>query len=164
MAWNVREESVFPTSLFENMVWTKERELAFVREDAPLLNVMRTVMMIVKSPDPAVQAKGRGLDVVAALKQISATNGNWAMLGEIMRGTPFHGILSPTYDPVQAANTVLEQGQGKVGALAVRVDQTFYGGKYQHVRDVKDALREAKVPVIADDLVLYPYQVYDLYS
>jgi len=157
MAWNVREESVYPRSLFECMVWTKERELYFVREDAPLMNLMRTVMMMIKNPDAALQAKARGLDVVAALKAQTDEKG-WAVLGDISRGTPFQGVLAPLFDAVQATHaTIAASG---AGAVALRVDQTYYGGKYQHVRDVKDALREARVPVIADDLVLYPYQLY----
>lgn len=158
MAWNVREESVYPRSLFESMVWTKERELYFVREDAPLMNLMRTVMMMIKNPDAAVQAKARGLDVTEALKAQTAEGDKWAVLGDISRGTPFHGVLAPLYDPEQAARATIAGGQA--GAVAVRVDQTYYGGKYQHVREVKDALREARVPVVADDLVLYPYQLY----
>jgi indole-3-glycerol phosphate synthase len=157
MAWNVREESVYPRSLFECMVWTKERELYFVREDAPLMNLMRTVMMMIKNPDAALQAKARGLDVVAALKTQTDEKG-WAVLGDISRGTPFQGVLAPLFDAVQATHaTIAASG---AGAVALRVDQTYYGGKYQHVRDVKDALREARVPVVADDLVLYPYQLY----
>lgn len=157
MAWNVREESVYPRSLFECMVWTKERELYFVREEAPLMNLMRMVMMMIKNPDAAVQAKARGLDVVSALKSQADEKG-WAVLGDISRGTPFQGVLAPLFDAVQATQaTIAASG---AGAVALRVDQTYYGGKYQHVRDVKDALRETRVPVVADDLVLYPYQLY----
>jgi hypothetical protein len=167
MAWNVREERVLPTSLYESMVWTKERELQFVREEAPLLNLMRTVMMIVKSPDPATQAKAAGLDVVAALEAAAAAaahNDGWAVLGEVARGSPFHGIVGPAYGPGAAAKAL--QKHAGAGAVSVRVDQTYYGGKYQHVRDVKDAFRQREqdsaavaMPVVADDLVLYPYQV-----
>ncbi len=161
MAWNVREESVLPTSLYESMVWTKERELYFVREEAPLLNLMRTVMMIVKSPDPATQAKAAGLDVVAALQAAAAASKDgWAVLGDISRGSPFRGVVGPTYGPGAAAEAVVRHAGAS--AVSVRVDQTYYGGKYQHVRDVKDAFRQgsdAAVPVVADDLMLYPYQV-----
>ena len=174
MAWNVREERVLPTSLYESMVWSKERELHFVREEAPLLNLMRTVMMIIKSADPATQAKAAGLDVAAALDAAAAKSSDgWAVLGEISRGSPFHGIVGPTYDPGAAAKAMLQHAGA--GAVSVRVDQTYYGGKYTHVRDVKDAFRQpegaeaagagaagaaAAVPVVADDLVLYPYQLY----
>ncbi len=158
MAWNVREESVFPTSLFECMVWTKERELYFVREEAPLMNLMRTVMMMIKNPDPVVQAKNKGLDVFDVLNAQAKGDKKWAVLGDLSRGTPFDGIAAPLFDAVQAAEAT--RAAGGANAIAVRVDQTYYGGKYQHVRDVKDALRDAQVPVVADDLVLYPYQLY----
>lgn len=166
MAWNVREERVLPRSLFESVVWSKERELHFVREEAPLLNLMRTVMMVIKSPDPATQAKAAGLDVVAALEAAAAQREDgWAVLGEVCRGSPFHGMVGPTYDPGAATKAVM--AHAGAGAVSVRVDQTYYGGKYQHVRDVKDAFRPggggsdapSSVPVVADDLVLYPYQV-----
>jgi hypothetical protein len=48
----------------------------------------------------------------------------------------------------------------------VRYPCRYYGGKYQHVREVREALQGLKqedprfnVPVLADDLMLYPYQV-----
>lgn len=85
MAWNVREERVVATGLLEALVWGKERELQYVREDAPLLNLMRAVMMLVKSTDPEVEAKARGRDVRAALL---GSPQPWAVVGELARGSP----------------------------------------------------------------------------
>jgi hypothetical protein len=121
MAWNVREESVVAAGVYESMVWTKERELNFVREDAPLLNVMRMVMMAVKSPDPAAQARAKSIDVHAALLGASEAAGGWVEVGDVMRGSPFDGIFEPTYEPADVARRMVEAG---AAAVNVRVDQT----------------------------------------
>jgi hypothetical protein len=117
MAWNVKEESVVPTSLYESMVWSKERELNFVREDAPLLNLMRNVMVMVKAAENQTQSMG----LVPTLRSALSSGDRWVKIGEVMRGSPAKGILHPVYNPADVA-----QKSRQSGAIAVsaRVDQT----------------------------------------
>lgn len=122
MAWNVREERVVPSGLYEAMVWGKERELAYVREDAPLLNLMRTVMGLVRSTDPEVLARARGADVRGAVLKKAEQAGGWALIGDVRRGSPTQGMLLPVYDPVSVGKELVEQHDAAL--LAIHVDQT----------------------------------------
>lgn len=61
------------------------------------------------------------LDIRASLLEAGAGAGGWVTVGEVMRGSPFTGLLHAIYDPSLVA--ARHQAQG-AGAVAVKVDQT----------------------------------------
>jgi len=114
MAWNIREETVVPSHPFENMVWTKERELQMVREEAPLFNLIRDVSLMTKKPGAVAP-----IDVRAAVLAKESEDG-WVKIGEVMKSSPFTGLLHTVYDPVKLAG---EQKDGGAAAVVVKADQ-----------------------------------------
>jgi len=115
MAWNIKEETVVASHPYESMVWSKERELQMVREEAPLINLIRDVTLMTKKAGAVAP-----LDLRAVVLAKEGEEG-WVKIGEVMKGSPFTGLLHAVYDPVALANKEKETG---ALAVSVKVDQT----------------------------------------
>ena len=154
MAWGLKQDSAPPSSVLELMVWNKEREMEYLREDAPLLNLVKTVMLQSKQPDK------KPIDIFELIQSSFVFATNWFEFGRIRRGSPTSGLLINPYLPAEITSEWKSTRKSHFPGVVVDVDQTFYGGSYQHLRDLRELPDIRDVPVVSDDIVLYPYQLY----
>lgn len=78
-----------------------------------------------------------------------------AVIAQIKQAIPGRGVIRPDFDPVALARSYQDGG---AAALSVQTDVDFFHGSTAHLRQVRDACR---LPVLRDDFIIDPYQVYE---
>ncbi len=79
------------------------------------------------------------------------------LIAECKKASPSRGLLSPTYDPASLARTYAANG---AAAISVLTEVDHFQGSLEHLSQVKEAVREAGLPVLRKDFIFDPYQVY----
>ncbi|MCI0394582.1 MAG: indole-3-glycerol phosphate synthase TrpC [Chloroflexi bacterium] len=94
-----------------------------------------------------------------------------SLIAECKKASPSKGLLVRNYDPVALARSYVRAG---ARAISVLTDARHFQGSLEHLRDVKEALkqpaalignrndprRELGIPVLRKDFIFHPYQVY----
>ncbi len=107
------------------------------------------------------------LDFYAALKAPGVS-----LIAECKKASPSKGLIAPHYDPAQIAQTYV---RGGAQAISVLTDARHFQGSLAHLRDVKQAVSQAKslipdkkdprrergIPVLRKDFIFHPYQIYE---
>jgi indole-3-glycerol phosphate synthase len=166
--WSVAEKTAQPTSVLEGFLWEKEYEVDRHRERVPLVNLVSQCRQAAADP-----GSPKPRDWIKAIKQKAAT-GSFVIIPEFKRSDPAYeggASLRRRYDfPILASDFV------SAGATAVSVncDAILFGGAVEHVSQIREALTQAALgsstaqdgvvvpPILASDLILYPYQLYRL--
>ena len=141
-------------------MWDKETEVDRFRERVPLASLLSQVKIAMMSETAASPR-----DWVGALsKSVEAENdkeegSSLAIVGEVKRTEPSTGSLRQRYSASIISNSFV---QGGATVLSVNCDKCFFGGSIEDVTQVRAAC-PVSVPILASDLILYPYQLYKLY-
>ena len=164
--WSVAEKTAKPTSALEGYMWEKETQVDRMRERFPLAQVMsqtKAAMIDPKTPKPR--------DWIGQVKRAGA-DGNFVIIPECKRMEPVTGSLRKRYDVV---NLVKQLTLAGAPAISVNSDGVLFGGSMDDIKSAREASSSASVsfessdndgvvapPVLASDLLLYPYQLYKL--
>jgi len=159
--WSVAEKSASPTSALEQYMWDKEAEVDRFRERVPLSNLVsqwRLSMVDTTKPKPR--------DWIGPVKE-AAAGGSFVIIPECKRMEPGIGSLRKRYDVMKLTKEFTLAG---VPAIGVNCDGIFFGGSLEDVTQAREgtakaAMGNSKVvvpPILASDLVLYPYQLYKI--
>uniref|UniRef100_A0A0G4G1G1 indole-3-glycerol-phosphate synthase n=1 Tax=Chromera velia CCMP2878 TaxID=1169474 RepID=A0A0G4G1G1_9ALVE len=141
-----RQEYKPPKYLFEDLVQMKESEIAKYRDRWPMGMLSTRVLSVKNQPF----FKQRSLK--AALKSQIQKRG-WCVIGQMMKASPSFGVLVEHYEPQAFARSFSKNG---AAAVSVMVDKQHYYGSYE---DCMNARRETRLPIIADDIVVYGWQL-----
>ncbi len=79
------------------------------------------------------------------------------LIATCQKASPMRGLLVNQYDAARRAAALVQAG---AAAVAVWTDSRHYQGRLEDLRDVRETL-PARVPVIRQDFVFDPYQVYE---
>jgi indole-3-glycerol phosphate synthase len=145
-------------------MWDKETEVDRFRERVPLVNLVsqcRLSQMDPKAPKP------RGF--VAPIQQM-VSEGKFVVIPECKRMEPTIGSLRRRYDLSKLARDFTFEG---AVAISVNCDAVLFGGSLGDVTAAREASGSAVIdsiseegvvvpPILASDLILYPYQLYKL--
>ncbi|EEC45823.1 predicted protein [Phaeodactylum tricornutum CCAP 1055/1] len=162
--WSVAEKAAIPTSTLEGFMWDKETEVDRFRERVPLVNLVsqcRLSQMDPKAPKP------RGF--VVPIQQM-VSEGKFVVIPECKRMEPTIGSLRRRYDLSKLARDFTFDG---AVAISVNCDAVLFGGSLGDVTAAREAAGSAVIdsiseegvvvpPILASDLILYPYQLYKL--
>lgn len=163
--WSVVERTAAPTSSLEGFMWDKETEVDRFRERVPLSNLVSQCKLSnldPKSPKPR--------DWVGALKFEAQTN-PFVIIPEMKRLDPSTGSLRKRYDLSKLTKQFTLEG---APALGVNCDQVLYGGTIEDITTAREVSSKSILeapssedgvvapPILASDLILYPYQLYKL--
>jgi indole-3-glycerol phosphate synthase len=162
--WSVAERAAVPSSALEGFMWDKETEVDRFRERVPLANLVSQCRS--SSLDPAA-FKPR--DFVRSIMD-AAVGGAFVIVPDCKRTEPVCGTLRRRYDISALAR---ELTQAEVPAISVNCDGVLFGGSIDDITKAREASAAAAVeqmsqdgvvvpPILASDLVLYPYQLYKL--
>jgi indole-3-glycerol phosphate synthase len=161
--WSVAEKMAIPTSSLEGYMWDKETEVDRFRERVPLSNLVsqwRLSALDPESPKPR--------DLVTPILQ--AAQKDFVVIPELKQTDPVTGSLQRHWDIVKQTRAFTAAG---VPAMTVNCDGIKFGGSLEDIQRVRDASSLAAVermsedgvvvpPLLALDLILYPYQLYKL--
>jgi len=160
--WSVAENMAKPTSVLEGFMWDKETEVDRFRERVPLSNLLSQCRLYDMDP-----TKPRPRNWIGAVK--AAAEQGFVIIPELKRTEPISGSLRKRYDVKKLTKQFV---QGGAPALSVNCDKVLFGGVLEDITESRDATMEAiseasnegmvAPPILASDLILYPYQLYKL--
>ncbi|GMH92756.1 hypothetical protein TrVE_jg12071 [Triparma verrucosa] len=148
--WSVAGKEAVPTSQLEYFLWEKETEVDRLRERNPLANILSNCKAFMMNPENA-----KTLDWVGAIRKSSESG--LATIPEFKRADPNIGSLRKRYLITQLAD---EFKEGGAAALSVNCDGVMFGGSPEDLENVREAC--PNLPLLASDLIIYPYQIYKL--
>mmetsp|Transcript_34261 Transcript_34261/g.63054 ORF Transcript_34261/g.63054 Transcript_34261/m.63054 type:complete len:1066 (+) Transcript_34261:238-3435(+) len=168
--WSVAEKTAKPTSVLEGYMWEKETQVDRLRERVPLANLLSQTKAAMMNP-----MGGKPRDWIGPVKRAAGDDGNFVIVPECKRMEPVSGSLRNRYDLSKLVKYLTAAG---APAISVNSDGVLFGGTMEDVTKAREASNAAAVaesldssdgdgvvapPVLASDLLLYPYQLYKLY-
>lgn len=162
--WSVAEKTATPTSVLEGFMWEKETEVDRFRERVPLANLVSQCRL--QSSDPTAP---KPRDFMGPIKQVISDSG-FVVIPECKRMEPSMGSLRRRYDVAKLVKSLTLSG---VAAISVNCDGVLFGGSLEDVTTAREAASAASIeimsedgvvvpPILASDLILYPYQLYKM--
>jgi indole-3-glycerol phosphate synthase len=171
--WSVAENVATPTSVLESFMWEKETEVDRLRERVPLANLVSQWKLSLVDP-----SLPKPRDWIAPIKHALLENNNkFVLIPECKRMEPTTGSLRKRYNLSKLVKQLTIAG---APALSVNCDAILYGGKLDDITTAREASTSAALsllskedddddndgvvspPILASDLILYPYQLYKL--
>lgn len=129
------------TILDEIMTYHREQLPKLMRE-VPLEDVRALTSVTAPADDFYAALKSPGISLIAECKKAS----------------PSKGLMVPKYDPVKIAQTYVKAG---AKAISVLTDGRHFQGSLEDLRDVKEAVKKKRVPVLRKDFTFDPYHIYE---
>jgi indole-3-glycerol phosphate synthase len=129
-----------PAHILEEIVWDKEREVAYLRDKMPLDKLKKQVALMAPP-----------LDFLGALQQGKT---HPALIAEVKKASPSRGVIRADFDPVEIAQAYQ---RGGASCLSVLTDRNFFQGSFENLAAVRQAV---DLPLLCKDFVIYPYQIY----
>ena len=118
------------------------RELEARKRSFPLAELQRVVL---EQPPPlnfALTLRGDCIQLIA----------------EVKKASPSKGIIRPNFDPVEIAQTYASTG---ASAISVLTEPKYFQGNLNHLKVIRDALENKRLPLLRKDFICDPYQVYE---
>ena len=125
--------------ILEEIVWQKEREVDFLRDKTPLVEVSKRI----KNLPPTK-------DFVGALRSGKT---NPAVIAEVKKASPSKGVIREDFDAVDIAKSY---EQGGASCLSVLTDEKFFQGSFDNLKRVRAAV---ELPLLCKDFMIYAYQI-----
>lgn len=162
--WSVAEKSATPSSALEGFMWDKETEVDRFRERVPLANLVSQCKLYNVDPE-----KPKPRDWIGPIME-AAKGGKFVLIPECKRMEPTSGSLRKRYD---ISKIIKEFTVAGAPAISVNCDAVLFGGSLEDVTTAREAASKAALegasedgvvvpPIMASDLLLYPYQLYKL--
>jgi len=86
--------------------------------------------------------------------------GGVRLIAEVKKASPSRGLLRPEFDPVDLAQTYVDNG---AAAVSVLTDARFQG-EPEHLANIKSSGASGRAPVLRKDFIFDPYQIYEARS
>jgi len=112
-----------------------------------------------KRSSPLTELRRVALEQLLPLDLASALRGNRIQLiAEIKKASPSRGIICPDFNPVEIAQTY---ASNDASAISVLTETRYFQGSLNHLRDIRKALGNKRLPLLRKDFIYDPYQVYE---
>ena len=165
--WSVAENMAKPTSVLEGYMWDKETEVDRFRERVPLVNLVSQCKL-----SEVDSSKPKPRDWIGPIKERAAKT-NFVIVPECKRTEPVSGSLRKRYNIPKLVKEFTTMG---APALSINCDAVMFGGCLDDLTKAREASSKAALelsaandekpvlapPILASDLVLYPYQLYKI--
>ena len=80
------------------------------------------------------------------------------LIAEVKKASPSKGIIRSDFNPVEIARTYAGNG---AAAISVLTEAKYFQGNLDHLRDIREALGDKRLPLLRKDFISDPYQVYE---
>ena len=108
---------------------------------------------------PLEELKRVALEQPPPLDFASALRGDRIQLiAEVKRASPSKDIIRPDFDPVEIAQTYASNG---ASAISVLTEARYFQGSLKHMKDIRNALGNKRLPLLRKDFIHDSYQVYE---
>ncbi len=108
---------------------------------------------------PLAELRRVALEQSPPLDLASALGGEGVQLiAEVKKASPSRGIIRYDFNPVEVAQTYASNG---ASAISVLTETRYFQGSLNHLKDIRDALGNKRLPLLRKDFICDPYQVYE---
>ena len=168
--WSVAEKTAKPTSALEGYMWEKEAQVDRLRERIPLALLMSNTKAAMMDP-----TRPRPRDWIGSVRRaLAESEDGFVVIPECKRMEPASGSLRKRYDLPGLVRHLTASG---APAMSVNSDGVMFGGTMEDITSAREASAAAAAsldaeggggdgvaspPILASDLLLYPYQLYKL--
>jgi len=128
--------------ILDQIVADNLRELEARKRSFPLEELKRVAL---EQPLP--------LDFASALR-----SDRIQLIAEVKKASPSRGVIRPDFNPVEIAQTYAGNG---ASAISVLTEPKYFQGSLNHLKDVRNALENKRLPLLRKDFIGDPYQVYE---
>ena len=101
----------------------------------------------------ALEAKIKNFNNFLDFKETIAKNKNVSIIAEIKKSSPSAGVLVKNFNHLNIAKMYIENG---ATCLSVLTEEKHFLGKLDYIKDIKN---EFKIPILAKDFFIDPYQI-----
>jgi len=101
----------------------------------------------------ALEAKIKNFNNFLDFKETIAKNKNVSIIAEIKKSSPSAGVLVKNFNHLNIAKMYIENG---ATCLSVLTEEKHFLGKLDYIKDIKNKF---KIPVLAKDFFIDPYQI-----
>jgi len=101
----------------------------------------------------AIEAKIKTFNNFLDFKETIAKNKDVSLIAEIKKASPSAGVLVKNFNHLNIAKMYIENG---ATCLSVLTEEKHFLGKLDYIKDIKN---EFKIPILAKDFFIDPYQI-----
>ena len=80
------------------------------------------------------------------------------LIAEVKKASPSRGTICPDFNPVEIAQIYASNG---ASAISVLTEARYFQGNLNHLKDIRTALGDERLPLLRKDFIYDPYQVYE---
>ena len=128
-------------NFLEKIIKQKKRDLEVVKKKVSLISINNKI---------------KSMEIFFDFKKTLINKGKKnqvSLIAEIKKASPSAGIIIKDFDPVKIANLY---SNNNVTCLSVLTEEKFFLGNLNYVTDIK---KKFKLPILAKDFFIDPYQV-----
>ena len=126
------------TNVLDKIIQDKKESLKILKKDNTL---------------NALEAKIKTFNNFLDFKETIAKNKNVSLIAEIKKASPSAGVLVKNFNHLNIAKMYIENG---ATCLSVLTEEKHFLGKLDYIKDIKN---EFKIPILAKDFFIDPYQI-----
>ena len=101
----------------------------------------------------ALEAKIKNFNNFLDFKETIVKNKNVSLIAEIKKASPSAGVLVKNFNHLNIAKMYIQNG---ATCLSVLTEEKHFLGKLDYIKDIKN---EFKIPILAKDFFIDPYQI-----
>ena len=126
------------TNVLDKIIQDKKESLKILKKDNTL---------------DALEAKIKNFNNFLNFKETIAKNKDVSLIAEIKKASPSAGVLVKDFNHLNIAKMYIENG---ATCLSVLTEEKHFLGKLDYIKDIKN---EFKIPILAKDFFIDPYQI-----
>ena len=126
------------TNVLDKIIQDKKESLKILKKDNTL---------------NALEAKIKTFNNFLDFKETIAKNKDVSLIAEIKKASPSAGVLVKNFNHLNIAKMYIENG---ATCLSVLTEEKHFLGKLDYIKDIKNKF---KIPVLAKDFFIDPYQI-----
>ena len=126
------------TNVLDKIIQDKKESLKILKKDNTL---------------DALEAKIKNFNNFLDFKETIVKNKNVSLIAEIKKASPSAGVLVKNFNHLNIAKMYIENG---ATCLSVLTEEKHFLGKLDYIKDIKNKF---KIPVLAKDFFIDPYQI-----
>ena len=126
------------TNVLDKIIQDKKESLKILKKDNTL---------------DALEAKIKNFNNFLDFKETISKNKNVSLIAEIKKASPSAGVLVKDFNHLNIAKMYIENG---ATCLSVLTEEKHFLGKLDYIKDIKNKF---KIPVLAKDFFIDPYQI-----
>ena len=126
------------TNVLDRIIQDKKESLKILKKDNTL---------------DALEAKIKNFNNFLDFKETIAKNKDVSLIAEIKKASPSAGVLVKNFNHLNIAKMYIENG---ATCLSVLTEEKHFLGKLDYIKDIKN---EFKIPILAKDFFIDPYQI-----